>query len=211
MTEIGGVRQYVQQTMSSVAGVRASDGKLLWRRADIRYATAVIPTPIVYKDYVFVTSGYGAGCSLLKLSPDGDGTKADLVYANKSIVNHHGGVIRVGEFVYGHSDAGNNWVGLEFLKSDKAEGPEPASKFGFNKGSAVFADGALYCFGQAKGEVVKVTPSPDVWKEDGRFSLPKMEAGRSKPGSVWSHPVVAGGKLYVRDQYYIFCYDIKAD
>jgi outer membrane protein assembly factor BamB len=210
VAEVGGIRHYVQQTNSHVIGVRASDGKLLWQRADIGYRVAVIPTPIFYKDHVFVTSGYGAGCALVKLSKDGDGIKAEKVYENKSIVNHHGGVIRVGEYVCGHSDAGGNWVCLEFLKSDKADGPEPASKFKFDKGSAVCAEGALYCFGQSKGEVVKVTPSPDEWKEEGRFTLPKRDANRSKAGSVWAHPVIAHRKLFLRDQYYLYCYDVAA-
>jgi len=210
IAEVGGIRHYVQQTSQHVIGVRASDGKLLWQRADISYRTAVIPTPIFFKDHVFVTSGYNAGCSLIKLSKDGDGVKAEKIYANKSIVNHHGGVIRVGEYVCGHSDAGGAWMCLEFMKSDKADGPEPASKFKFDKGSAVFADGALYCFGQGKGEVVKVSPSPDEWKEEGRFTLPKREPTRSKAGSVWAHPVIAHGKLFLRDQYYLFCYDVAA-
>jgi outer membrane protein assembly factor BamB len=210
VAEVGGIRHYVQQTMQSLCGVRASDGKLLWRRADLKYAVAVIPTPIFYKDHVFATAGYGAGCTLVKLSPAENGIKAEKIYANKSIVNHHGGVIRVGEYVYGHSDAGNAWMCLEFMRSDRADGPEPVSKFKFDKGSSVYADGSLYCFGQSKGEVVKVSPSPDVWKEEGRFTLPKSDTNRSKSGGVWSHPVIADGKLYLRDQNYIFCYDVKA-
>jgi outer membrane protein assembly factor BamB len=209
VAEVGGIRHYIQQTMQHVCGVRASDGKLLWKRADIKYATAVIPTPIFYKDHVFVTSGYGAGCALERLSKDGDGIKAEKVYANKSIENHHGGVIRVGEYVYGHSDRGG-WVGLEFMKSDKVDGPEPASKFKFDKGATVFADGALYCYSESKGELVKVTPSPDLWKEDGRLSLPKQEERKSNQGHIWPHPVVAHGKLFLRDQNFIFCYDLKA-
>src|SRR5262245_17059114 len=97
VSEGGGVRQYVTQTMQSACSVRATDGKLLWRRADIGYRTAVIPTPVVHGDHVFVTAGYGAGCELIKLSADGkDGVKAEKVYTAKVITNHHGGVVRVG-------------------------------------------------------------------------------------------------------------------
>jgi outer membrane protein assembly factor BamB len=211
--DVGGVRQYITATKGGVYGVRAKDGKRLWGERVAVNGVATIPTPIFYKDHVFYTSGYGAGCALLKLSPDGDGTKPERVYANKAITNHHGGVIRVGEYVYGHSDAGNKWVGLEFLKADKPGGPEPASAFKSDKGSAVYADGSLYCVSESIGKpgvVLKVTPSPDTWKEDGRFTLPKRDETRSSSGGVWAHPVVAHGKLFVRDQNFLFCYDIQA-
>jgi outer membrane protein assembly factor BamB len=223
--EVGGIKFYVQQTQKAgqgggTCGVRASDGKLLWYVEDNGYRTAVIPTPIFYKDHVFVSAGYDAGCKLIRLSKDGDGIKADKVYANKVIVNHHGGLIRLGEYVYGHSDRGG-WTCLDFLKSDKADGPEAASTFRFGKGSAVYADGSLYCLdevrGGAKGAppragvVIKVAPSPKAWREEGRFTLLKADDRRSGQGGVWTHPVIAHGKLYLRDQYNLFCYDVKGN
>jgi len=210
--EVGGVRQYVTATKGGVYGIRAKDGKKLWGEKVAVNGVATIPTPIFYKDHVFMTSGYGAGCALLKLTPDGDGTKATKVYANKAIANHHGGVTRVGEVVYGHSDAGSKWVCLEFLKADKSDGPEPVSTFKFDKGSATYADGSLYCLSESIGKpgvVLKVTPSADKWKEDGRFALPKKDDTRSPSGGVWAHPVVAHGKLFVRDQNFLWCYDVS--
>ena len=211
--DVGGVRQYITATKQGVYGIRAKDGKKLWGDKVAVNQVATIPTPIFYQDHVFMTSGYGAGCALLKLTPDGDGTRATKVYANKAIVNHHGGVIQVGEYVYGHSDAGNKWVCLPFLKTDKPDGPEPVSTFKFDKGSCVYADGSLYCvsesMGGKPGVVVKVAPSPDEWKEQGRFTLPKKDDRRPSAGGVWSHPVVSHGKLFVRDQNVLFCYDIS--
>lgn len=215
VAEVGGVRQYMTATKGGVYGIRAKDGQKLWSEKVAVNGIATIPTPIFYKDHVFMTSGYGAGCALLKLTPDGDGTKATKVYANKAITNHHGGAIRVGEFVYGHTETGGHkWVCLPFLKADKVDGPEPVSTFKFDKGSAVYADGALYCVAEtwqkpAPAVVVKVTPSPDEWREDGRFTLPKNDAGRSRSGGVWAHPVVSHGKLYLRDQNYLWCYDVS--
>jgi outer membrane protein assembly factor BamB len=210
--DVGGVRQYITATKGGVYGIRAKDGKKLWSEKAAVNGVATIPTPIFYQNHVFYTSGYSAGCALLKLSPDGDGTKATKVYANKAISNHHGGVIRVGEYVYGHSEPGG-WVCLPFLKTDKPGGPEPVSTWKFDKGSATFADGALYCvaesLGGKPGVVAKLTPSPDEWKEDGRFTLPKKDARRAPSGGVWAHPVVSHGKLFVRDQNYLFCYDVE--
>src|SRR5437899_5986019 len=103
VAEIGGVRQYIQLTLRSIVGVSAGDGKVLWR-APFRGSTAVIPTPIYSEGFVYVTSGYGAGCALIKVSESGGKFSTDQVYANKVMVNHHGGVLKVGDYVYGYSD-----------------------------------------------------------------------------------------------------------
>jgi outer membrane protein assembly factor BamB len=204
--DIGGVRQYITQTNKSAVGVRASDGKLLWRVAQLKRGVAVIPTPIVHDGYAFFTSGYGAGCELIKLEPDGDGTKATVVYTNnKLLTNHHGGAIRIGGYVYGHSDSGGRWVCFD----DTQGGSDPTSEFKFGKGSVIAADGRLYCYSESKGEVVLVDASPGGWKEMGRFEIPQKSTPR-RGGSIWTHPVIANGKLYLRDHELLFCYNIAA-
>ena len=155
--------------------------------------------------YVFFTSGYGAGCECLKLEPDGEGTKATVVYTkNKLLSNHHGGVINIGNFVYGHSDTGSRWVCFDFTKDAK----DPASEFKFGKGSVTYADGRFYLYSESQGEVVLVDASPEEWKEKGRFTIPEKSTPR-RGGSIWTHPVVSNGKLYLRDHEHLFCYDIR--
>jgi outer membrane protein assembly factor BamB len=209
IAEVGGIKHYITQTMQSACGVRASDGKLLWRREDLTRRTAVIPTPVFYKDHVFVTAGYGAGCELIKLTKSDDGLKAEKVYTSKVITNHHGGVVRVGEFLYGHSDNGGQWVCLPFLEKGDDEGPKPAwtSKM-LDKGSVSYADGHLYCYGQGKGEMVLVKAGPKDWIEDGRFTIPEHSQLRPKSGGIWAHPVIANGKLFLRDFEWLFAFDL---
>ncbi|HEY7424607.1 MAG TPA: PQQ-binding-like beta-propeller repeat protein [Gemmataceae bacterium] len=201
--EVGGIRQYVQRTGDSVAGVAAKDGRLLWRFPH-KAPTAAIPTPIVADNYVFSTSGYGAGCVLIQLTPNGQEIKADEVYANKDMTNHHGGVVKVGDYIYGHSDKGG-WMCMEF-KTGKVLWKE-TRKLG--KGSITCADGHLYCFSENDGTVVLIEASPDGWKESGKFKLPQQTMLSRKRGKIWTHPVVADGRLYLRDQDLIFCYDIS--
>ena len=112
LVEIGGVRQIIQLTDASVAGIRASDGHLLWRAAR-KGTTAVIPTPIYHEGQVYVTSGYGAGCNLFKITADDGKFSAEQVYANKVMTNHHGGVVLVGKYLYGFSD-GKGWICQDF-------------------------------------------------------------------------------------------------
>jgi outer membrane protein assembly factor BamB len=211
ISEGGGVRQYVTLTGQSSCSVRASDGKLLWRRTDLGYKVAVIPTPVVHDDYVFVTAGYGAGCELMKLSSDGSGgVKAEKVYTSKVITNHHGGVVAVGDFVYGHSDQGGQWVCLPFTKTGDEDGPKPEwTSKKLDKGSVSYADGHLYCYGEGKGDVVLVKADPKDWIEDGRFTVPEKSKIRPNQGKVWTHPVIAHGKLYLRDYEWLFCYDVS--
>ncbi len=203
-----GVKHYVIVLPGGAAGVRASDGKLLWRSPVGKNGTAVIPTALVNDKYVFATSGYGSGCGLVELTPAGDGVKAKDVYLSKVMQNHHGGVVMVGDFIYGYSDKGG-WMCLDYLKMDKdTEGPVWKSDK-LEKGSLTCADGHLYCYGQKKGECVLVEPNPKEWKESGRLEIPRKTKFPRKSGAIWTHPVVANGKLFLRDHELIFCYDVK--
>jgi outer membrane protein assembly factor BamB len=195
---IDGVAQYIQLTAKSVAGVRVDDGSLLWR-TDRAGRTAVVPTPIYADHHVYVTSGYGVGCNLFEVRKSGDTFGAKQIYAKPEIANHHGGVIKLGDYVYGYSDTGG-WVCQEF----KTGGTKWKNK-GVGKGSVAYADGHLYCRSESgSGTVALVAASPDGYAEKGRFDQPD----RSKQNS-WAHPVVVGGRLYLRDQDLLLCYDLK--
>src|SRR5262249_32340403 len=200
---------YVQMTREGVVGVRARDGKFLWRSELGANGTAVIPTPVVKDEYVYVTSGYNSGCGLLRLSASGaDGAKAEEVYGNRAMVNQHGGVVLVGGHVYGHSDS-RGWISQDF-KTGKVGWPA-SDRRKLDKGSLTCADGMLYCYGMRDGTVALIDASPNGWKEHGRFKIPRQSEIRSRSGGIWTHPVVANGKLFLRDQDLIFCYDVKAN
>ena len=197
--EIGGVRQYLQFTGASVAGVAAKDGKLLWR-ADRPGKTAVIPTPIYHDQQVFVTSGYGIGCNLFKVSAAGGKFSVAEVYANQDMKNHHGGVIRLGDHVYGVNDP-RSLTCMEF-KTGKVLWTDPS----VGKGAVAYADGHLYVRSESgKGSVALVEATPKGYAEKGRFDQPDRSDRQS-----WPHPVIANGRLYLRDQDVLLCYDVKA-
>jgi outer membrane protein assembly factor BamB len=197
VVEIGGVRQYVQLTDASVFGVAAADGKVLWR-APRSGRTAVIPTPVFRDNCVYVTSGYGVGCNLFRITAAGGQFKAEQAYANKGMVNHHGGVILIGEHIYGFSD-GKGWVCQEF-KTGKTVWEEKAK---LGKGSITYADGHFYLRGEDKGTMVLIEASPEAFKQTGRMEQPNRSDQKA-----WPHPVIAHGKLYLRDQGVLLCYDL---
>ena len=219
--DIAGNRQYIQLTMQSIAGVEAKSGKLMWKMA-FPGKTAVIPTPIYKDGHVYVAAGYGVGCMNIDVS---SGNSASQTYENNVMVNHHGGVILVGDYLYGFSDKGG-WTCQDWKTGEAkwqvkgapaprrgAPAPEPAAPsaapVGLGKGAVHCADGMLYLLGEDGGTVVMIEASPEGWKEHGRFTLTPQTAQRSPKGKIWTHPVVSNGKLYLRDQEYVYCYDVR--
>jgi outer membrane protein assembly factor BamB len=208
IAELGGVRQYVQQTMSGTAGVSPSDGQLLWRFPRREYRTAVIPSPVIHEGLVYAVAGYGAGAALLKLDRLDGKFDAKNLYndaARRIMDNKHGGVLAVGDHVFGWSESGGGkWV-CQDLRSGKAAWRSDA----LDQGCLTCADGHLYCYSQSDGTCALVPASADGWKEQGRFTIPRHPGRREFASNVWTHPVVANGRLYLRDQNFLFCYDVK--
>lgn len=197
---INGEPQYIQLTMQTLVGVSPKDGAVLWR-TPFQGKTAVIPTPIVKGNEVFVTAGYGVGCQLVRIDP---GNQVTVVYENKLMKNHHGGVILVGDHLYGHSD-GVGWVCMDWKTGNEVW----SEKNKLGKGAIGCADGMLYLVEESSGNVVLIEASPNGWNEKGRFKLDPQSAIRSPQGRIWVHPVIANGRLYLRDQEFIHCYAVK--
>ncbi|MBI1841289.1 MAG: PQQ-like beta-propeller repeat protein [Verrucomicrobia bacterium] len=196
---INGQHQLIQLTPKFITGVNAKDGQVLWQ-SDWQGRTAVIPTPIQRDGQVYVTSGYGAGCKAVKV---GAGNEVADVFANKVMKNHHGGVVLVGDHLYGYSD-GSGWVCQDFKT-----GVEVWSSKAFGKGAVTYADGMLYCLEEESGTVALVEASPKGWSEKGRFTLAPQTTLRKRDGRIWTHPVVSNGKLFLRDQELIFCFAVR--
>jgi outer membrane protein assembly factor BamB len=201
--EVDGIAQFVALTGKGVAAVAASDGRLLWK-SDIPAAWIMVATPIFADRSVFVTTGYGRGCGLVQLRGREDKVEAHEVYRNKVMKNHHGGVVLVGGYLYGHSDP-NGWVCQEFATGKQVW--RQREKLG--KGSLTCADGHLYCYSERNGTAVLVKASPSGWREKGRFTIPTETKLPRKQGRIWTPPVVANGRLYLRDQDLLYCYDVR--
>jgi outer membrane protein assembly factor BamB len=207
VTEVGGIRQYITVLGRSggCVGVDAKDGKLLWRYNRIANGTANIPTPVVKDDFVFCSTGYGAGAALLRLVPSQDGSvEANEVYfldGNK-LQNHHGGVIRIGDYIYGGHGHNN---GFPFCLNVK-EGSfawRPVRGAGDGSAAVVYADGCLY-FRYQNNVMALVDATPKGYRLISQFNLP------GGLGTGWAHPVVVHGKLFIRGQDQVLCYDVRA-
>jgi outer membrane protein assembly factor BamB len=203
VSEACGVRQYVQLMGRGVIGVAAEDGKFLWGYKRVANGTANIPTPVVKGDLVFASTAYGAGAALLRIEKAGDGLAAKEVCFLKSgeFQNHHGGMVLSGGHIYaGHGHGAGAPVCIDSETGKivwKAEAP------GGGSAGIACADGRLY-FRFEDGAVALVEATPEEYRLKGRFQTPKGS------GPAWPHPVIAGGKLYLRWADILLCYDVKA-
>jgi outer membrane protein assembly factor BamB len=195
--EIGGVRTIMNFTSKAAVGVRASDGKLMWRYDKAANRTANCTTPVFADNKVFFTSDYGTGAGLLGLTAQNGEVKAQELYFTKDMRNRHGGVVLVNGYLYGFSGYPGPLTCIEF-----ATGKKMWADRSVGIGSLAYADGMLYIIGE-KQVVGLVEATPNAYVEKGRFTIP--DQGKES----WAHPVVAGGKFYVRDQGALTCYDVK--
>jgi outer membrane protein assembly factor BamB len=195
VADVGGVRTYMTLTAGGGVGVRASDGKLMWHYERAANRTANITTPIFFDNKVFYTSAYDTGAGLLGLTAQNGDVKAKEIYFTREMKNHHGGVVLVDGYLYGFNDSILTCL-------DFATGKQLWRDRSVGKGSVAFADGNLYI--QSENNLVGLAEaSPAGYKEKGRFAI----ADKGLPS--WAHPVVSGGRLYVRNQDTLVAYDIK--
>ena len=192
---VDGKKQILNGLSKRVVGVDADTGKPLWEFREPA-SEVCAASPIVHQGLVFVSSSYGKGGGAARITARG----AEKVWHDKKIGNHHGGVVRVGDYVYGFFDGmGRNLCCVE-MKTGRVAWKDRS----VGKGSLVYADGYLYCLGEG-GTVGLVEATPDGYREKGRFRLPRGGKGRS-----WAHPVVVGGRLFVRHGDCLHCWDVKA-
>lgn len=199
-----GVKQYVQLVGRGVIGVAADSGKLLWGYNKVANDTANIPTPIVSGDYVFCSSGYGTGAALLKLTGGRGRVDAQEVYfkGGNEVQNHHGGMVLVDGYVYlGNKHNEGFPLCLNMLTGEKAWEPGAV-----RRGSAAiaYAEGMLY-FRYQDGTMALVEANPKQYQLVSSFKLPSVRA------ESWPQPVIAGGRLWLRDQEVLMCYDLRRE
>lgn len=193
--QIGSIRQAIFFTSQRTVGVDVRDGRLLWSYDRVANSTANIATPIVHQNRAFVSSDYGAGCALLEFMPGAGGVQMREIYFNRDMRNHHSSAVLVRDHLYGFSSS--ILIAMRFdtgavIWRDRSVG----------KGSVVYADERLYLYSE-DGVVGLAEASPAGYREHGRFRIP--------PGALptWAHPVVADGRLYVRDQDMLYAFDVR--
>ena len=196
-----GQHQYVQLTELAIIGISADDGSLLWQ-SDWPGRVAVIPSPIFDDGLVYVTSGYGIGCKLIELN----GTMEPIVkWRNRIMKNHHGGVIQVGDFYFGHSDKAG------FTCQSQETGKRVWNSKKIKKGAVAYADERFYYVQESNGRVMLLAADQTKPSVKGHFILEPQTAQRKPKGKIWTHPVISNGRMFLRDQEIIYCFKVAAE
>jgi outer membrane protein assembly factor BamB len=196
VADVQGVRTLMTLTAEAGVGVRASDGKLMWRYRSPANRTANAATPVYSDSKVFYSSAYDTGGGLLTLRATGGEIRTQEVYFTRDMQNHHGGIVLIDGYMYGF----NNTIltCLEF-----ATGKLMWRNRSVGKGAIVAADGHLYILGE-DNVVGLVEATPTGYREKGRFGI------RDQGLPSWAHPVVSNGRLYIRNQGTLASYDVRA-
>ena len=202
LAEIGGVPQIVYAAQTKVYGVSPKDGALLWKHEKKRQAEEIFAaTPIVHDGQVLV-SGSAAGSEVFRVTKSGSRFTTETVWSGKQFANLHGGMVLVDGHVYG-SDEKRAWKCFDF-----ATGKVDWESRRPGVGSVLFADGRLYCVSQDGETVSLIEASPKAINLRGQFTLPEKSKLRRPSAGLWTHPVLANGRLYLRDQEIVVCYQV---
>lgn len=199
VVEVGGLKQYVQFLQKGVVGVDAKTGKFLWRyEKTAQNSPANIPTPVAYDGMIYSSTNRGGG-GLVRLKVNQGAVEVEPVYSATRLPTSIGGSVRVGDYLYGTSSAGLMCVNF-------ATGEVKWQERGVGAASVAYADGNLYLHGE-NGQVALVEATPEGYREKGRFTPPNQpDRGMAQS---WTYPVIANGRLYLRDNSTVWAYDIK--
>ena len=202
LVEAGGVKQCVQLLQKGLVGVEAKTGRFLWRygKAVSRYG-ANIPTPLASDGFIY-TAAAGTGGGLVKLKAAGGSVEPEQVYFESKFPAAIGGAVKVGDYLYGTT--AQAMLCVEFA-TGKIKWEERA----LGAASLCCADGRLYLHGE-NGEVALVEASPEAYREKGRFTPADRPKHRQEMEKAWAYPVVANGRLYIREHGTLWCYDVKS-
>lgn len=218
VADFHGVRQYIQTGYFNKSGKEYgvvygvdTKGKTLWQETIFKGASyAIAATPVLYEsNKVYITSGYGGGCHLFEIDKQQKATDLLTKAQAKKVKNTHGGVVRVGDFIYGHSEK-NQWICHDLKSGDIAW--DERNELSCTSGSITAGDGMLYLYAD-DGTVGLVPADPKAFKLAGSFTIPmKSQIPQNRPTSraaqIWANPIIANGHLYLRDHEYIFAYKI---
>lgn len=196
ITDIGGYRQIINSSSDCYYGLDSKTGKLLWRMDFENDRSLNIADAVVYNEYILISSGYGKGSMLFKLNVSGEEIIPEIIWQSGLMDNHHGGIILHDGYLYGSGAGSRNWYCLDFMTGKQAWKAR-------GKGSLTYADEMLYLI-EEKGIMMLVSAISGTYDLQGEFKVP--EGG---PGMYWAHPVVCGGRLYIRHSDKLYAYNIS--
>lgn len=195
LIEAQGQPQVVYFTAVGIVALRPDTGQPLWRFAWKTNYDLNVATPIYTGGQLFLSSNYGRGAALLRLKPGGPAGPMGVeeVYRTANMQNHFSTSVLYRDHLYGFSNDRLRCV-------EWATGEVKWDQRGLGRGSLLLADGHLFALGD-KGDLVLAEATPAAYVEKGRCkALPQ--------GPCWTGPVLANGRLYIRNETEIVALDV---
>lgn len=206
LATIDGQKTIVQITQKGCVGVNPDDGKLLWEyKREAEYHDVVCTSPVISGNLIATSVGFGDGMDCFKIEKSGSSFQAKQVYSKKEIANDNGGIVLVGKHVYGFHMK-RFW---ECIDIETGAVAWTSARKGLTAGSVIAADGRLYVLAEDSGEVAMLAASPAGYKEISKFKIPELSTLRKDGGKLWAHPAISDGKLFIRDQELLYCFEIR--
>lgn len=205
LIDFKGIRMIVTLTAGHIIGVNPSTGKLLWKfnyeaqNDEKRDGRVHTNTPIYRDGFLFAANGYKQVAVKIKLNTDG--SEPTLVWKNPDISPHVGGMVLIGNYIYGSTHDTNSkgrWICVDWTT-----GKTMWINDWYNKGAIISADGMLYIIEEKSGNVGLVKPDSEKFNLISSFKITKGE------GPYWAHPVIDRGRLFIRHGDYLAVYSIK--
>jgi outer membrane protein assembly factor BamB len=201
VVEAGGHKQYVQFLARGLVGVDAKTGQFLWRYDATGKGNTNIPSPVASRGYIYSSQSRGPG-ALVRLTAAGQGVAAEQVYLERGLPNGGGGSVVIGATHYGTGDEG-------LVAADWVTGKVIWQNAGTGGGAILHAENRLYIHGE-NGEVILAEVTPEAYREEGRFMPPdRPKRTRAAMEKAWAYPVLANGRLYIRELDSLWCYDVS--
>jgi outer membrane protein assembly factor BamB len=183
--EMDGTKCIAYFGFQEILGIEAATGKVLWRYPWKTQHDVNAADPIISGDHIFISSGYGTGCALLKLEKIGGTRQPGLIWENKNMRNKMNACVLYNGYIYGVDEGGH----LRCL--DMKTGEKLWEQKGFGQGSLSIADGKLLVMGE-DGTLVVAKTSPESYQV--------LTEAKVLPAKAWTVPVLANGKIFVRDE-----------
>jgi outer membrane protein assembly factor BamB len=189
--DVGGAPQVIFFTGAGAVGVAPTDGQVLWRYPWKTTPLIHIATPLYADGQVFISSDYGTGGAVFRLTDKGG---PETVWNKKTMQNHLSTSVLYEGHLYGVSEGRLRCV-------DFRTGEVKWDKIGFGRGWVIIAGGQLIALGD-HGELSLAKATPKEYVEVSRCEV----LNRDK--LTWSAPVVSGGRLFVRNENALVALDV---
>jgi outer membrane protein assembly factor BamB len=198
LSSIDGVEQILLSTNAGVSAFEPVSGKRLWQHSwNSDKIVRIVQPAVIGANDVLIGTGLGIGTRRIHIQRDAEKWDTKELWTTRKIKPYFSDFVVLRDHIYGFD-------GSKFLCVSLEKGNEIWRASGYGNGQVLLlVDQELLLIVSEEGEVALVSARPDKYEELGRF--------KAIEGKTWNHPVVAHGKLFVRNGEEIACFQLDRE